>query len=161
MAYMTLVIDGGVSVELLDASGAAELVGCRRRAIDQLICAGELPATRFGQSWVIYRSDVEAWAKANPVQFRSGPRVPTSARADLDALATIADHPGITVVGLADLRHEPRRTTLERLQRLEREGLINRRPGAPREAHKCHLTEAGRERYDSHTTASATQAGSA
>lgn len=147
-------IEDGVSIEILDASGAAERLGCTRVTVDQLIHTGALPAARLGQGWIIRHADLEAWAKANPGGFTSGRR-PASAQADLAALVMIAEHPGATVVGLAALRQEPRRTTLERLQRLEREGLITREPGRLREAHRCHLTEAGWERYHSHTASSA------
>ncbi len=153
-------VEEGLSIELLDASGAAERLRCGRVAVDQLIRAGELPASRLGQSWIIRGTDIEDWAQANPTRLRRRSRVPASARADLKVLAAIAEGPGMTVVGLAALRGESRRTVLERLQRLERENLITREPGPLREPHQCYATEAGRERYHSQT-ASSIQADSA
>ncbi|MGH9070204.1 MAG: excisionase family DNA-binding protein [Acidimicrobiales bacterium] len=143
--------DDGASEEILDAVNAAEYLGCTRIYVDKLIRTGHLPAHRVGQHWIIRVRDLESWAKANPADGKRGVRHAETTQADLRALAAIAKHPGLTAVGLSHLSGEPRRTCLERLQRLDRQGLITRHAVRYHEPHQCQLTDAGWEQYHSHT----------
>lgn len=133
----------------LTTSEVADYLGVTRHAVHQFIRDGRLPAWRANQSWFIWRSDLEAFDHVLPPNSRAGCPNKAVERAEAQALRVIAEHPGITVVGLSEITGEVRGTALTRLQRLERHGLIVRTPGAVRTPHQCHLTDAGWRQYNS------------
>lgn len=59
-------------------------------------------------------------------------------------LAVLADHEGASTAELVDLTRQSRRTVLDHLQRLDADGLVERRRGrTAHEPHRCWLTVAG------------------
>ena len=54
--------------ELLSVAQAAEELGVTRRMVNQYCRNGRLKAQRVGRDWVIFRADLDAFAKrARPV----------------------------------------------------------------------------------------------
>jgi excisionase family DNA binding protein len=49
--------------ELLSATAAAELIGVSSTTLARAVRLGNLPAIRVGSTYVIKRSDAEAWLK--------------------------------------------------------------------------------------------------
>lgn len=50
-------------MKLLTATEAAKALGVSRQRICYLLAAGRLPATRFGQAWVIREADLAAFTR--------------------------------------------------------------------------------------------------
>jgi len=140
--------------ELLTTAEVGDYLGVGRTTVGRLLQDGQLPAARVGQRWLIRRSDLEAFA---PPKHHGLSGVTKAATADAQdrALRVIADHPGISVTGLAQITGEPRRTALGRLQYLDHQGWIVRTSPGPSDPQRCHLTETGWERYRSQLLATA------
>jgi len=134
--------------ELLDTTEAAACLGRSPATVKLLIHEGRLPAVRVGQRWLIGQADLDAF-RATRRSTSGGYRYLATEQAEDRALRVIAERPGITVVQLAEITGEARRTALSRLQYLDRQGWIVRTSGGPNEPHHCQLTERGRERYRS------------
>ena len=62
-------------MKLLTATEAAKALGVSRQRICYLLAAGRLPATRFGQAWMIREEDLRAFVRlprGRPAKSRSG-----------------------------------------------------------------------------------------
>lgn len=129
---------------VMDTTAAAAILGLSRATVTEFLNTGRLPGTRWGQRWLIRRTDVERLARTRPVAPTPATGLQLVARRrELDALVQIAQQPGMTVKDLMELSGEPRRSALARLQVLDREGLIRREAHRPTEPHQCYLTDAG------------------
>ena len=146
MAFVTLPSGFSGAEDLLDTGGAAEYLCVDRTLVVQLIHGQRLPAIRLGQRWIVHRTDLDAWARANPGDRRRGAKAQKTTASQLQVLTLIAECPGITVVAVARRAGLTRRTALGRLQHLEQQGLITRVRGRQEEPYRCYVTEAGRER---------------
>lgn len=134
--------------ELVDTPTAGSYLGVTRKTVARYIRSGILPGFRSGQRWYVRRSDLVAF-ELPPGGQRAGYPDRATTRARERAVAVIAEHAGITVVELGEITGEPRRTALDRLQYLDRLGLITRifDPEYSRQQ-RCYLTPAGAEAYD-------------
>lgn len=131
-----------MSPQLLDVPTAAHRLGVGCWYVRQKILDGTLPATRYGQRWLIAEEDLRRCPQAPPPNYS---RRAIGAQRRMAVLAALAEDAGATVQDLAETLGRPRRTTLGWVQDLDRSGLIQRRRGShSKEPDRCYLTEAGR-----------------
>jgi excisionase family DNA binding protein len=131
--------------KFVDVPTAAKRLGIERTTLNRIILAGGLPATRYGQRWLIDESDLkrfEAKRLESPPPLRYG-KAPSPGRHEI--LHLLATHGGATVAELAELVVAPKRSVLQWVQYHEEHGhLIRQRDPGPKEPHHCWLTDAGR-----------------
>jgi DNA-binding MarR family transcriptional regulator len=125
--------------ELVDLRTAADVAGMTVEGVARHVRSRRLPARRIGHKWFVRRDDLHVFIRSRRLGREEGQRL---------ILASLAEQEGATVEQLATLFDCPRRSVLEWLQSLDRQGLIERRrknrSQAP--AH-CFLTEDGWQLY--------------
>lgn len=71
-----------VEEELLSTVEAAQIVGCARDVIWRAIRDGVLPAKRVGRSYVVRRSDLQAWISAGHYKPEMARRYPSKQKGE-------------------------------------------------------------------------------
>lgn len=64
----------GKGEQMLTVTQAAQIAGYNPSALRNVILAGALPATKVGNAWIIYRSELDKWMSGP--NYRSGPGRP-------------------------------------------------------------------------------------
>jgi excisionase family DNA binding protein len=130
--------------ELIDLPTAARRLGISRRALNLLVLDGRVRARKLGQRWVISSHDFDEFVPT--YQRRHG--LPPEPEVAYPALRLLGEQEGATVAHVSAELGIKRRRALEWLQRLEADGLIERRRGSnPNQPARCYLTTAGRDFY--------------
>jgi excisionase family DNA binding protein len=128
----------------VDLSSAAARLGVSRKTANKLVLERRLPARRWGQQWMVDKADLERFAEyfqPDPRKIVKSPLDPERLR---DAMTIIYENPGITLAELAQRVGRARRTVLDWMQLLDREGLVDRRRGwDSKDPAACFLTKAG------------------